>query len=167
MPTGLAVLGSVRANLRNVTMAHNTFGVTMGSVGNIVNIENLMVSFASTGLRAGIGQTMRVANSVVTQNATGINANTGADDLDVEQQRHRQYDRQEPSASRSRNSEPTLCFAHDLFRNTLRDHAPAARERSMSRTPTGLICGTAVALILSAVPANAQATPHLRLGRGQ
>ena len=77
VPTGLAVLGSVRANLRNVTMAHNTFGVTMGSVGNIVNIENLMVSFASTGLRAGIGQTMRVANSVVTQNATGINANTG------------------------------------------------------------------------------------------
>jgi hypothetical protein len=78
VPTGLVAGGSVRANLRNVTMAHNTFGVTISGINNIVNIDNLMVSFATTGLRAAISQTMRVANSVITQNASGINSNGGS-----------------------------------------------------------------------------------------
>jgi len=75
--TALSVSGSVRANLRNVTMAHNTTGIASSGLNNIVNAENVMVSFATTGLQSNATGTIRVANSVITQNVTGLNPNGG------------------------------------------------------------------------------------------
>jgi hypothetical protein len=77
-PTALQLAGSVRANIRDVTMAHNTTGVATTGSTNIVNAEKIMVSFATTGLQANLTGTIRVANSVITQNSTGLNANGGS-----------------------------------------------------------------------------------------
>jgi len=77
--TALTLSGSARANLRNVTMAHNTSGITTSGLTNIVNADNIMVSFATAAaLQANPTGTIRVANSVITQNATGLNANSGS-----------------------------------------------------------------------------------------
>jgi hypothetical protein len=76
-PTALALSGSVRANLRDVTIAHSTTGIATSGLNNIVNAENIMVSFATTALQANATGTIRVANSVITQNATGLDANGG------------------------------------------------------------------------------------------
>ena len=77
-PTALALSGSVRANLRDVTIAHSTTGIATSGLNNIVNAQNIMVSFATTALQANATGTIRVANSVITQNSTGLNANGGA-----------------------------------------------------------------------------------------
>jgi hypothetical protein len=37
-----------------------------------------MISFASTGVLGSAGSTVRISNSVITQNATGLNANGGS-----------------------------------------------------------------------------------------
>jgi hypothetical protein len=76
--TALSLSGSARANLRNVTIAHNTSGIATSGLNNIVNAENIMVSFATTGLQSNATGTIRVANSVITQNVTGLNPNGGA-----------------------------------------------------------------------------------------
>jgi hypothetical protein len=77
--TALTLSGSARANLRNVTMAHNTSGITTSGLTNIVNADNIMVSFATAAaLQANVTGTIRLANSVITQNTTGLNANGGS-----------------------------------------------------------------------------------------
>jgi hypothetical protein len=76
--SAVALSGLTRANLRNVTMAHNGIGISTGGLNNVVNAENVMVSFATTGLRANTTGAIRLANSVITQNATGLNPNGGA-----------------------------------------------------------------------------------------
>jgi hypothetical protein len=59
-------------------VAHNTTGIQTSGVDNIVNADNVMISFASTGVLGSAGSTVRISNSVITQNATGLNANGGA-----------------------------------------------------------------------------------------
>jgi hypothetical protein len=77
-PIGLSAANRVRASIRNVMLAHNTTGIQTSGVDNIVNADEMMISFASTGVLASAGSTVRISNSVITQNSTGLNANGGS-----------------------------------------------------------------------------------------
>jgi len=77
-PVGVSANGLVRADLRNVTLAHNTTGLKTMNADNIINVDNMMVSFSTTGAQSSAGNTIRIANSTITQNATGLFPNGGA-----------------------------------------------------------------------------------------
>jgi hypothetical protein len=77
-PIGLSAANRVRANIRNVMLSHNSTGIQTSGVDNIVNADNIMVSFAGTGVLGSAGSTVRLSNSVITQNSTGLNANGGS-----------------------------------------------------------------------------------------
>jgi hypothetical protein len=77
-PVGLSAANRVRANIRNVVLSHNTTGIQTTGTDNIINADNVMISFATTGVLGIAGSTVRVSNSVITQNATGLNANGGS-----------------------------------------------------------------------------------------
>jgi hypothetical protein len=77
-PIGLSAANRVRASIRNVMLGHNTTGIQTSGVDNIVNADNIMVSFAGTGVLGSAGSTVRLSNSVITQNLTGLNANGGS-----------------------------------------------------------------------------------------
>ena len=77
-PLALSAANNVRANIRDVNIAHNTTGLQTSGVNNIINAENVMISFATTGVTGSAGSTVRLSNSVITQNVTGLNANGGS-----------------------------------------------------------------------------------------
>jgi hypothetical protein len=77
-PVGVSANGLVRADLRNVTLAHNTTGLRTMNSDNIINVDNMMLSFSATGAQSSAGNTIRVANSTITQNATGLFPNGGS-----------------------------------------------------------------------------------------
>ena len=77
-PVGVSANGLVRADLRNVTLAHNTTGLKTMNADNIINVDNMMVSFSTTGAQSSAGNTIRIANSTITQNATRLFPNGGA-----------------------------------------------------------------------------------------
>jgi hypothetical protein len=77
-PLALSAANNVRANIRDVNIAHNTTGIQTSGVDNVINAENVMISFATTGVTGSAGSTVRLSNSVITQNATGLNANGGS-----------------------------------------------------------------------------------------
>ena len=77
-PVGLSASGLARANLRNVMLAHNTTGLRTVNADNIVNVDNMKVSFSATGVLGSAGSTIRIANSTITQNVTGLNASGGS-----------------------------------------------------------------------------------------
>jgi hypothetical protein len=68
----------VRADLRNLTLAHNVTGIKTQNSDNIINIDNMMVSFSTTGAQSNAGGTIRIANSTITQNGTGLFPNGGS-----------------------------------------------------------------------------------------
>lgn len=77
-PLALSAANRVRADIFDIVLSHNTVGVQTSGTDNIINMDSLKVQFATTGLLANAGSTIRVSNSVVTQNATGLSPNGGA-----------------------------------------------------------------------------------------
>ena len=77
-PLGISAANRVRASMRNLMLGHNSTGIQTSGVDNIVNADNVMVSFATTGVLASAGSTVRLSNSVITQNSTGISPNGGS-----------------------------------------------------------------------------------------
>jgi hypothetical protein len=77
-PLALSAANRVRANIRNVNLAHNATAIQTSGVDNIINADNVMISFANTGVLGSAGSTVRISNSVITQNATGLNPNGGS-----------------------------------------------------------------------------------------
>ena len=77
-PVGVSANGLVRADLRNVTLSHNVTGIKTQNADNIINVDNMMVSFSTTGAQSSAGNTIRIGNSTITQNATGLFPNGGS-----------------------------------------------------------------------------------------
>ena len=77
-PLGVSAAGLTRANLRNVTLAHNAIGLRTSNTDNIVNVDTMKVSFSTTGVQSSAGSTIRIANSTITQNVTGLSASGGS-----------------------------------------------------------------------------------------
>ena len=59
-------------------LGHNTTGLRTLNADNIVNVDNMKLSFSTTGVLGSAGSTIRIANSTITQNATGLFPNGGA-----------------------------------------------------------------------------------------
>ena len=77
-PVAIAALGLVRANVDNAMLVHNSTGImitgrTTSSMSTIAKI-----SYAKTGVMGLDGSIVRVSNSVITQNATGLQADGGS-----------------------------------------------------------------------------------------
>ena len=56
-PIGVSANGLVRADLRNVTLSHNVTGIKTQNADNIINVDNMMVSFSTTGAQSSAGNT--------------------------------------------------------------------------------------------------------------
>lgn len=61
-----------QATIRNVTAAGNLSAISIGGTGTQVNVESCMVVNNTFGLSSGYSGLMRVANTTVTGNTTGI-----------------------------------------------------------------------------------------------
>ncbi len=77
-PLGISAANRVRGSMRNLMVGHNTIGIQTSGTDNILNVDNAMVSFATTGVQASAGSTVRISNSVITQNSTGISPSGGS-----------------------------------------------------------------------------------------
>jgi hypothetical protein len=78
-PVGLNAANRTRVGIKGSVFSHVSNGIQTTGVDNIVNADDIMVTFAtSSGAIANAGSTIRLSNSVITQNVTGINANGGS-----------------------------------------------------------------------------------------
>lgn len=77
-PVGLVAAGLTRTGVSNSTFSHNTTSLQTTGSNNIINADGIMVTFASTGVIANATSTIRLSNSFITQNVTGLNANGGS-----------------------------------------------------------------------------------------
>lgn len=78
-PVGLNAANRTRVGIKGSVFSHVSNGIQTTGVDNIVNADDIMVTFASsTGAIANAGSTIRLSNSFITQNVTGINANGGS-----------------------------------------------------------------------------------------
>ena len=68
----IAPSGNVRAFVNNAVLMHNTSGIKATGNDNIVNVDNTKISYAKTGVMAPDGSIVRISNSVITQNETGL-----------------------------------------------------------------------------------------------
>jgi hypothetical protein len=78
-PVGLNAANRTRVGIKGSVFSHVSNGIQTTGVDNIVNADDIMVTFAtSSGAIANAGSTIRLSNSFITQNVTGINANGGS-----------------------------------------------------------------------------------------
>jgi hypothetical protein len=70
----------VRAGISNTIMTHGTTGVRATGTDNQLNLDDVFISFFTTGIQSIAGSTIRVSDSTIAQNATGINPNGGSID---------------------------------------------------------------------------------------
>ena len=61
-----------------MTLAHNAVGLRTSNADNIVNVDNMKVSFSTAGVQSSAGSTIRISNSTITQNVTGLFPNGGS-----------------------------------------------------------------------------------------
>ena len=73
--------GLVRAGVRNTVLSHITdSGIKTSGNDNIVNADDLFVSYCGTGLKSNNGGTpshIRVSDSIIAQNGTGVSTALG------------------------------------------------------------------------------------------
>jgi hypothetical protein len=75
--SGFDGIANVRGALKNTTFDSGTTCVKTSGSNSILNADALFVSFCSTGIQASAGSTINVGNSMIVQNATGLNLNGG------------------------------------------------------------------------------------------
>jgi hypothetical protein len=66
-----------RVGIERSNFAHNTAGLRQSGADNIMNVDAAVVSYATTGIQSSAGNTIRVSNTFIIQNATGLNVNGG------------------------------------------------------------------------------------------
>lgn len=78
---GIDAVNNVRAGVTRSRITHNPAGgiVTSGSNSSL-NLDDVFVSYAVVGLQASSGSSIRVSNSTMAQNGTGISPNGGTID---------------------------------------------------------------------------------------
>ena len=74
---GVDALNRTRFGIRNSTFTHNTTGLRQNGTDNIMNVDDVFVSYATTGIQSSASGTVRLGDSVITQNATGLSPNGG------------------------------------------------------------------------------------------
>jgi hypothetical protein len=64
----------------NSRVTHNGNGIRTSGAGCQFNIDDVFVSYSSVGIQASTGSNIRVSDSIIAQNATGVSANGGTVD---------------------------------------------------------------------------------------
>jgi hypothetical protein len=78
---GIDTSGNVRGAFSNCLITHNTTaGVIATATNSLLNIDDTQISFSSVGLQSIAGSAIRVSDSIIAQNATGLNPNGGTID---------------------------------------------------------------------------------------
>src|SRR4051812_25340500 len=77
---GIEGVSNVLLALSNTRITHNANGVRTSGAGCQFNIDDIFVSYSSIGLQASAGSTLRVSDSSIAQNATGLSLNGGTID---------------------------------------------------------------------------------------
>jgi parallel beta helix pectate lyase-like protein len=78
---GIDTSGNVRGAFSNCLITHNTTaGVIATATNSLLNIDDTQISFSSVGLQSIAGSSIRVSDSIIAQNATGLNPNGGTID---------------------------------------------------------------------------------------
>jgi hypothetical protein len=75
---GVDATNRTRIGIKNSVFTQNaTAGLRQTGTDNVMNLDDLFVSFSTTGIQSVAGSTIRVSDTIVTQNATGLNTNGG------------------------------------------------------------------------------------------
>lgn len=78
---GIEAVAHVRAGISNSQITHNpTSGIKTSGTDSFLNIDDVFVSYASIGLQASAGSSLRVSDSMIAQNSTGLSQNGGTID---------------------------------------------------------------------------------------
>jgi hypothetical protein len=78
---GIQAVDNVVAAIRNSILTQNaSTGIQTSGINNQLNLDHVFVSSSNVGLQASAGSTLRVSDSVIAQNATGLSANGGTID---------------------------------------------------------------------------------------
>ena len=74
---GVEGTNRTRTGIKKSVFMNNPTGLRLSGTDNVMNVDDVFVSYATTGLRSSAGNTIRVSDSVITQNATGVDTNGG------------------------------------------------------------------------------------------
>ena len=75
---GIEAAANVRAAVSHSCITHNpTSGIKTSGNNSQLNLEDVLVSYAAVGLESSAGSTIRVSDSMIAQNTTGVLANGG------------------------------------------------------------------------------------------
>ena len=78
---GIDTTGNTRGALSNCLIAHNTTsGVKASATNTQLNIDDSQILFSSVGVQSIAGSAIRVSDSIIAQNGTGLNPNGGTID---------------------------------------------------------------------------------------
>jgi hypothetical protein len=75
---GIEAVANVRAAISNSIVNHNVItGIKTSGSNSLLNIDDVFVSYSSIGLQASAGSSLRVSDSAIAQNLTGLSLNGG------------------------------------------------------------------------------------------
>ena len=78
---GIEGAANVRAAISNSVISHSTLvGVKTSGLNTFLNLDDALVTYASIGLQASAGSSLRVSDSAIAQNGTGLSLNGGTID---------------------------------------------------------------------------------------
>ena len=78
---GIDTTGNTRGAFSNCLITHNTTtGIKASATNSLLNVDDTQISFSSVGLQSIAGSAIRVSDSIIAQNATGLNPNGGTID---------------------------------------------------------------------------------------
>lgn len=78
---GIDAVANVRGAISNSQFTHNiTSGIKTSGSNSLLNLDDIVVAFSSAGLQASAGSSLRVSDSMITQNLTGLSPNGGTID---------------------------------------------------------------------------------------
>ena len=78
---GIETNGNVRGAFSFCLITHNTTtGIKASATNSQLNIDDTQISFSSVGLQSIAGSAIRVSDSIIAQNATGLSPNGGTID---------------------------------------------------------------------------------------
>ena len=78
---GIEAQANVRVAIRNSVINHNSLvGIKTSGANSFLNIDDAFVSYSATGLQASASSSMRVSDTIIAQNGTGLSPNGGTID---------------------------------------------------------------------------------------
>jgi hypothetical protein len=74
---GINAINNVRAAITRSRVTHNTNGIHTTGSNSLLNLDRVFVTYSVAGLQASSGSSIRVSDSTIAQNVTGVSGNGG------------------------------------------------------------------------------------------